>query len=325
MNYDRTRRLSPTTHMLDLVFAAALLLAPAQETPAVPVERAPLDRVVILGASVSAGAGTATELEVRRDVGLGTFLAATWSASPETPPAPTDLGSVYFFMDPRERGAKQVEDAREAEPTVVVALDFLFWYVFGERTTRDPRRARGLEEGLRALETLECPIVLGDLPNIEHALTGAGPFGAPLVHRGMFPTERERRAMNERVSEWAEKREQVAIVPLSDLVAHMKDGGTVELRGSSWTIEEIGDALQKDRLHPTVLGTCWVALHVAEALVELELAAPERFHWDGTAVAARVRELTEPARAKKRELDAKKAARRKAREERRKRGPGDGD
>ena len=324
MNYDRTH-LSSTTHMLDLVFAAALLLAPAQETPAVPVERAPLDRVVILGASVSAGAGTATELEVRRDVGLGTFLAATWSASPETPPAPTDLGSVYFFMDPRERGAKQVEEAREAEPTVVVALDFLFWYVFGERTTRDPRRARGLEEGLRALETLECPIVLGDLPNIEHALTGAGPFGAPLVHRGMFPTERERRAMNERVSEWAEKREQVAIVPLSDLVAHMKDGGTVELRGSSWTIEEIGDALQKDRLHPTVLGTCWVALHVAEALVELELAAPERFRWDGTAVAARVRELTEPARAKKRELDAKKAARRKAREERRKRGPGDGD
>ena len=58
------------------------------------------------------------------------------------------------------------------------------------------------------------PIVLGDLPNIEHALTGAGPFGAPLVHRRMFPTERERRDMNERISEWAKKREQVAVVPL---------------------------------------------------------------------------------------------------------------
>jgi len=114
-------------------------------------------------------------------------------------------------------------------------------------------------------------------------------------------------------------------VPLSDLVAHMKDGGTVKLRGSSWTVEEIGEALQKDRLHPTVPGSSWVALHVAEALVELELATPERFRWDGAAVVARVRELTEPARAKKRELDAKKAARRKAREERRKRDSGDGD
>ena len=103
VNYDRTRRLSPTTHMLDLVFAAALLLAPAQETPAVPVERAPLDRVVILGASVSAGAGTATELEVRRDVGLGTFLAATWSASPETPPAPESAKP----LSPASKAAKR--------------------------------------------------------------------------------------------------------------------------------------------------------------------------------------------------------------------------
>lgn len=311
--------------MLDLALTAALLLAPPQESAAAPVERAPLDRVAFVGASVSAGAGNAAELEVRRDVGLGTFLAAAYTAAPEAPPAPTDLGSTYFFMDPRANGAKQIAAAREADSTVVVALDFLFWYAFGERTLFDPRRAQGLEEGLRALEKLECPIVLGDLPNIEHALTGVGPFGGPLVHRGMLPTEPERLAMNERISAWAKERGQVAVVPLSDLVAHMKDGGTVKLRGSSWTVEEIGEALQKDRLHPTVPGSSWVALHVAEALVELELATPERFRWDGAAVVARVRELTEPARAKKRELDAKKAARRKAREERRKRDSGDGD
>ena len=314
----------PIFRMLDLALSVALLLAPAQETATAPVERAPLDRVVVLGASVSAGAGTAAELEVRRDVGLGTFLAATYAAVPEEPPAPKDLGSSYFFMDPRANGAKQIAGAREAEATVVVALDFLFWYAFGEKTRRDPRRARGLEDGLRALEKLECPIVLGDLPNIEHALTGVGPFGGPLVHRGMFPTERERRAMNERIAAWAKERGRVAIVPLSDLLAHMKDGGTTELRGSSWTIDEIGDALQKDRLHPTVLGTSWVTLHIADALIELELATPERFRWDGTAVAARARELTEPERARKREFDARKAARRKAREERQKRASGDG-
>ena len=171
----------PIFRMLDLALSVALLLAPAQETATAPVERAPLDRVVVLGASVSAGAGTAAELEVRRDVGLGTFLAATYAAVPEEPPAPTDLGSSYFFMDPRANGAKQIAGAREAEATVVVALDFLFWYAFGEKTRRDPRRARGLEDGLRALEKLECPIVLGNLPNIEHALTGVGPFGGQLA------------------------------------------------------------------------------------------------------------------------------------------------
>lgn len=311
--------------MLDLLLAPALLLAPTQDAePQAPTPGTPLDRVVVLGASVSAGAGNAAELEVRRDVGLGTFLAATYAKEPEPPAAPTDLGSVYFFADPRANGAKQVEQALEAEPTVVVALDFLFWYAYGERTRRDPRRARGLEEGLAALERLECPLVLGDLPNIEHALTGAGPFGGPLVHRGMFPSERERLEMNQRVARWAAERGRVAIVSTSSLVERMKDGGTVELRGDSWTIDEIGVALQKDRLHPTVLGTSWVALHVADALVELGAAKPERFHWDGDAVAARVLELTEPARARKRELDAKKEARRKAREKRKREAAGKG-
>lgn len=311
--------------MIKTLLAASLLAAPLQDStresaPAATPAQATPPKVVVIGASVSAGAGNASELEVRRDVGLGTFLAATFAEPEEgqVTPSTVDLGSMYFFMDPLRNGVKQVRSAAAEEPTAVVALDFLFWFAYGERSREDPRRAEGLERGLRALGELKCPLVLGELPNIEHALTGIGPFGGPLVHRGMFPTDGELAEMNTRIAAWAKERGDVALVPLAGLVKQLQGGATIELRGDSWEIEEIGESLQKDRLHPTVLGTSWVAMHVADALVELELLTEERFLWKGKTVAERVVAATAEDRERKRALDARKEARKKAREARQK-------
>lgn len=296
--------------------APAAVQEPAPAAPAAP----PLAKVAFVGASVSAGAWNSKELEISKDVGLGRFLEA--AARPLPGPAPEgaatlgvlDLGNLYFFSDPRANGRTQLARVAKEEPTALVAVDFLFWYAFGERSRDDPRRVRGLEEGLAALEAYEGPLVVGDLPNIDHALEGKGPLGGPLVHRGMFPSEGERAEMNARIRAWAQERGNTAVVPVAGLVETMLGGGPIEVRGGRWERGDVAEALQPDRLHPTVLGTSWTALHVADALVSLGLAEPERFLWDGAEVARRVVAATEEERREKAERDARKEERRRARE-----------
>jgi len=318
-----------------LVFPTAALLVTALIPPAVPtqgpaanttatapirVEKADLllGSIAVIGASVSGGAGNSRELEVRRDVPLGVFLKGALSDEQAKASRFLDLGDRFFFMNPDVKGHVQVSKAQAFEPTLVVALDFLFWFAYGERSLDSPRRAKGLERGLKLLERFDCPMVIGDLPDIDHALAGVGPFGGPIVHRGLFPRTDERLAMNRRLTEWARERRNVTVIPISGLITKMIGGKPIELRGNSWTVKSIPDALQKDRLHPTVKGSVWTALHVADAIARLEKTAASRFAWDVARTRARVLALTEDEREAKRKAAERRAARRKKSEERRK-------
>ena len=303
-----------------------LLLALAAQTPPAAGEggsevvdlKSPEATIAIIGASVSAGFGNAAELEVRSDVAFGLFVESTLVGDEAAAPRIRDFGDSMFFGSPRMNGQAQVTAALAAEPTVVVALDFLFWYAFGRQSRNDPRREKGLEEGLTQLERFDVPVVIGDLPDIVNALDGRGMFGKPLITRRMLPTDDERERMNERLAEWAKERENVKIVPLAMVVEKMQSAGTVALRGVQWSIDTLRDALQEDLLHPTVQGTIWTAMFVADALVRTEALAEDDVTFDPKAIRRKLLELTHEAREKQRKRDAARAARRERIKERRK-------
>jgi len=265
--------------------------------PEVPEDPA---RVVFIGASVTAGYGTASELGTRREVDLATFASAFLPGDAADPEF-VDHSQRFFFTDADLHGLRLVSLAQGEEPDAVVALDFLFWYAFGQGDEDDPRRERGLENGLLVLEQVEVPLVIGDLPNIDHALRGEGPFGGPIVHRGLFPTEEERLRMNARIRAWAAERDDVLVVSLEGFTADAVALEPFAMRENEWRPETLGEVLQSDLLHPTPRGTLWVALAALDGLARLGAIDGGDMDWDVDAAAERLEEVVEPLKRKRRE------------------------
>jgi hypothetical protein len=294
-----------------LVAQPAPATQPPQPTGAVDVPSEPLTaRIHVLGASLSAGTGNSLELVTPKDVRFGRFLAAGFPAASVRV---DDHGDMWFFNKPVAKGGEQVDAAVAAKPTLVVALDFLFWYGYGDDFRSDDDRLARLELGLAQLDRCPCPIVIGDLPDIRVALDGKGPFGAPLVTPRMIPREATLQRLNARIAQWMAERPRVAQVPLAPMLARFQAGEELSLRGNTWKPATISEVLQADLLHPTARGTTWVTLATLDVLARshpsiaaLPLVLDER-------------ELLERVMAATADERAKEAKKRADREERRRR------
>ena len=67
---------------------------------------------------------------------------------------------------------------------LVVGVDFLFWFCYGEGST-DAGRAQRFETGLKLLEQIPCPLVVGDIPDASSA-TNTGILSIAQVPSGEF-------------------------------------------------------------------------------------------------------------------------------------------
>jgi hypothetical protein len=250
-------------------------------TTEVPPAPAVLRRVAVIGASVSAGFGLTGPDGAPVD--LAGVLARVLRVAPESV---AGNGSLTFFVDPDGAGAGRVEKLLADPPTLVLALDFLFWFGYGTQLEDEEHVAR-LERGLALLDRLPCEIVVGDLPDMASALES----DAPMLMASQVPARTALRAMNARLAAWAAERPRVHVVPLASFVARMFAGDLVELRGNRWE-DATERVLQRDLLHPTLEGTLGVVLLAMDALeVAREDVTAEMFRWD---VAELVRELSPP-------------------------------
>src|SRR5262249_43218511 len=101
--------------------------ANARKSPGVSAaEKAPWSRIVMIGASASAGFiesepfGGPTTSRLR----LNRYLDAALQTSHEPV---RNFSSAMFFMQPEGQGQSQSERAAQANPSLLVALDYLFW------------------------------------------------------------------------------------------------------------------------------------------------------------------------------------------------------
>ncbi|HZW07700.1 MAG TPA: hypothetical protein VFF65_11315, partial [Phycisphaerales bacterium] len=101
---------------------------------------APLSRPAILGASASAGFGC----EITADDGRPYLvdLEAVYQAMvPGWHDDPIFLADAGFYSRPREAPAEQMDAALARNPSVIVAVDYLFWSVYGARPSSMPADA----------------------------------------------------------------------------------------------------------------------------------------------------------------------------------------
>ena len=238
-----------TSRWLPGIVALALAGAPSckgrgEAPPAAQGPRFPAERIAVIGASVSAGFASPK---------LASLLAEQLPDS-----AVGDFADLQMFRAPRRSGAEQIEQARAFEPSAVFAVDFLFWYVYGSGMELEERRA-ALAGGLTALDRLDAPVVVGDLPDVR----GAAEW---MIAPSAVPSAGELDALNRELRAWAAAREQVIVVPLAAWVAQLRAGGEIAVPGHPPA--DARELLSFDGVHATAKGMAYLLTQIGAVIRE---------------------------------------------------------
>lgn len=286
--------------------------APAAEAPALPPAR-----IAVVGASASRGWGLSLELEV--DSSISPFLDAALTLPHEEL---LNLSDGLMFMNPEGTGREQLEAALAFEPTLLIAADYAFWFGYGGFNSPLEERLDRLDRGLKRLESFECPVLIGDFPDMSPAAAGSSPLraGKPIIDARQIPSPEHLVALNERLRSWAKGRANIHLFPMSSFAERLRDAQPLKLRAGEVAAADKPGLLQEDLLHPTVKGTAVFTLLLLDQLVQDGVLSEQDVEWDLTKVEAAAWEATRAERDKlrrrrerreerKRELEERKRAR----------------
>lgn len=266
------------TLALALIVATPSLaqVAPSPASPAAATT-APTKavRVAVIGASASAGFGCVMrEKRGDGDYALGfRLIDMIRLACPELEIVSTDMSSGFFFLAPVKNGATAATRADDFKPDCVIALDFLFWYCYGDdapsggRLNDEAERLEKLELGLKELERFEVPVLVGDLPDMSPAV---GKMLAP----AQMPAKETLAKANARFAEWAKGRANIRVLPLADMQRQLMEERALEIRGVRLESTKQAPLLQRDELHPAPHGMAGLACAVAAEMKDALAAAP---------------------------------------------------
>lgn len=251
-----------------------------------------LTEAVVVGASVSAGAEVALPgYPVQLMPTDATLADVLWAMTDSKPAA--DLASVFFFAGAERNAEAQLNKAKEKSPKVVVAIDFLFWHVYGAKKMKEPltddERKQLFERGLKRLEGLPCPVVVGDLPDMSHAIS---PFA-------LQPEQVASKAVlewaNTRLADWAKDKKNVVVVPLKQTVAKAMAVEAVTLGGHVYEGAQARELLSPSGLHATLAGLTALAIECLDRMQAAGLIDKDAsWERDPAKVKAKLLELKPP-------------------------------
>ena len=292
-----------------LIALASLCLAFAGEPTAPPtIEPGHLyDRIAIVGASASDGFGVIVKEEksdanprpaavhlnmtkVLRHAAEAHAAGAPASTTDATPSPRTPIihhyASGLFFASPGTVGRGEIDRALKSKATLVIALDYLFWFVYGTVTadgkpmTEGAERLANLELGLAQLDRLlseGMPVITGTIPDVRESI-------GKMLSKAQVPDPATIVAANARIAEWVAARPGVRLVPLADILVTLKTGEPVSLGGTSWDPAQWGAMLQGDQLHPTFCGTVALAAGIMMTAAEFDPSSPSPWALDPDAI-----------------------------------------
>jgi len=226
--------------------------APAASATAKP----PWGRIVMVGASAAAGFTESEPLggPKTEQYRLSRYLDAALLVAHEPV---QNLANSMFFIQPEAAGRYQIDQALRARPTLLIGIDFLFWFCYGEGPT-DKDRLQRFEQGLKLLETVPCPLIVGDIPDASGA-------SIDMLPPDQVPSAETMSAANRRLKEWAAARRKVVIVSLSGFMRTAMANQALTIHGHTVPEGKTRELLQSDKLHPSALGSAVLALAILDA------------------------------------------------------------
>ncbi|MFT5285327.1 MAG: hypothetical protein ACI8TQ_001490 [Planctomycetota bacterium] len=254
---------------------AAQLTASDSEPAPTPPKFELFDRVVVIGASLSAGFGL--ERENKAEISLADIFDATINAKHGRV---SNQAQPTFAFDPEGYGQLIVDATKALKPTLVIAIDFPFWFAYGN--TPNERRLSRLKAGLKLMDGFDCPILIGDFPNLAHAVGGG------VLSKSQVPGEAQLLELNRAVDDWIAKGPNRHLIKLSELATAVQESKDLPY-GTGWKRARLNELTQADKLHPTLLGTSMIAVMSAELLLkEFEELPTNTFDLNVESIAKRV-------------------------------------
>ena len=294
------------------LLVSASLLQPAQSPAPLPEPEPAAAPIAVLGASMSAGFDLLRVYRAQIDLSH-VVRAALTSESHEI----RSFANTYLFSNPLKLGEDQIEEVRALQPGLVVAIDFPFWFGYGDGMTEEQRLER-LERGLAWLEDLEVPVIVGDFPDMRAATEVTSAYGFPMLRPNQVPVATTLARLNARMKEWTGAKPTRVLVTLDGFHSALSEGGKVAVRDNEWSGEDLARLLLEDQLHPSVEGNIALVLLALDALVKADVGFGERdVVWDAVRVRERLDEATRAEREKALERDRRAEERKRAREEKR--------
>ena len=242
-------------HLASILLAVAFLAAPRfaiAQDPAPPL----FQRIVLLGASATSG------FEPSEPFGgpkTGQFLFAHYVEAALIgmhEPVATQA-SALLFLQAAEIMERQVAATVAAKPTLVIGLDTMFWFCYGAGMNAQQRAAR-FEAGLRLLERIDAPLVVGDIPDATKAAGG-------ILRKEELPDSTTIARCNDRLKAWAAGRKGVTVFPLASMMARAAANEEVTLAGKTWEKGKSGALIRGDHLHPSRPALAALAIAMLDA------------------------------------------------------------
>jgi hypothetical protein len=258
-----------------LLFSCPGLQTQEAAPPAKEVKIELLTRVGVIGASVSAGSGHALTLARILDCAI------------KPPHRVVDEARLRLSANPVNYAEEAVRSMQRNRVTLAIGMDFLFWFSYGPYSFE--RRKANLAQGCRILEKLDCPLVIGDLPDLRHSKNP--------MRSLMAPTSDEVRHLNEQLEAWACKRSNVLILPVSEWLDKVIQGQPLRINGQDRKYSPV-EIFLPDKVHTTPLGTIVLAMKVLNALaIHYNDLEKEHFLLDVQAIARAIQKKNRSARA----------------------------
>jgi hypothetical protein len=245
------------------LISAVFIISIAQLAPADDESCDILNRVVVTGASVTAGYGITTR-PVKGDLGaypvnMKHIMEGMITSEHEDV---AYFGDLYFFRNSKANAKEYIEKINEHNPTLVVGIDFLFWFGHGtppKDVDVQTYRMEKLQFALELLEHLSAPLIVGNLPDVSGA-------AGKMLSANQIPTKETLQKLNECIHRWGNLHENVTVIDAYSLWSKAMLGEEIVLFDNTWPAESQKILLQDDMLHTTLEGTVAASLLVVESI-----------------------------------------------------------
>ncbi|HKE01857.1 MAG TPA: hypothetical protein VKE69_12660 [Planctomycetota bacterium] len=245
-----------------------------------PAGAALVSRPVVIGASASAGFRLSDPSAPLLGDAIDRLIAARHDRV-------ATFASSLFFLSPSKTGKEQVDRAARVKPSVVFALDYLFWFLYGFFEKEEDRLVL-LDKGLANLARLEAPVVVAEIPDMAPSI-------GKMLDRKQVPSAETIDDANRRIRAWAAERPGVTVVALPQFLQRLRSGKRLEIRGNVWREGSTKALLQRDDLHPTLEGTVALALLALDALANAHAELKEgSLRWEASAAVAELQSAESP-------------------------------
>lgn len=232
-----------------LTVVLVTVLGSGQEATPQPSPPASLTTIAVIGASASAGWGamlSASPTHRAAAINLGDVLTCSMLSEDSV----HSWATASFFTNPVHFGSSQVDAALAADATLVIGIDYLFWYTYGAiawTSTTPPtpqERLTALQKGLTQLERFDVPVIVGNLPNMSGA-------AGRILSQSQIPDSETLSTLNHHIQKWAAEHDRVHLFDLATIVETLMAGEPFLLEGHAYGEAGESPLILPDQLHPT--------------------------------------------------------------------------